>query len=217
MPMEDLQPDEHSLPIHELKTSPDSQGFTLIEVVVSLAILSLVLLGTVTGLRTLGNTQVSLERVAQRADEVRTVSAFVRDLMESAVVGSGSGGLSLGGGSSTASYFRSGTGFLEWKTNLLFGEAYGGTHVVRVSREGDQLVLRWLGPEATSPGVSKWENAPSRALVDNLEEFETFMRPDYDQDWINNWKDTSIAPALVRLQIKASGRYWPDLIMRVQK
>ena len=70
-----------------------SRGFTLIEVVVSLAILSLVLLGTVTGLRTLGNTQVSLERVTQRADEVRTVSAFLRDLMEAAVVGSGSGGL----------------------------------------------------------------------------------------------------------------------------
>jgi general secretion pathway protein J len=92
-----------------------SRGFTLIEVVVSLAILSLVLLGTVTGLRTLGNTHVSLERVTQRADEVRTVSAFLRDLMESAVVGSGSGGLTLGGGSSAASYFRSGKGFLDGK------------------------------------------------------------------------------------------------------
>ena len=78
-----------------MKRDSASRGFTLIEVVVSLAILSLVLLGTVTGLRTLGNTQVSLERVTQRADEVRTVSAFLRDLMESAVVGSGSGGLTL--------------------------------------------------------------------------------------------------------------------------
>ncbi|MEP5567933.1 MAG: prepilin-type N-terminal cleavage/methylation domain-containing protein [Halioglobus sp.] len=194
-----------------------SKGFTLIEVVVSLAILSLVLLGTVTGLRTLGNTQVSLERVTQRADEIRTVSAFVRDLMESAVVGSGSGGLTLGGGSSAASYFRSGTGFLEWKTNLLFGEAYGGTYVVRISQEGDQLVLKWLESEATSADASKWEGAPSRSLVESLNEFTIHMRPDYDKDWISDWRETSIAPALVRLQIKASDRYWPDLIMRVQK
>ena len=53
-----------------------NRGFTLIEVVVSLAILSLVLLGTVTGLRTLGNTQESLERVTDRAEEVRTVRFF---------------------------------------------------------------------------------------------------------------------------------------------
>ena len=193
------------------------RGFTLIEVVVSLAILSLVLLGTVTGMRTLGNTQVSLERVTQRADEVRTVSAFLRDLMESAVVGSGTGGLTLGGGSFEAAYFRTGKGFLEWKTNLLFGESYGGTHVVRIGSEDGQLVLRWLEPDATSPKANKWEAAPSRVLVDDLEEFSAFLRSEYNEDWVKNWEDSALAPALVRLQIKASGRYWPELIMQVQK
>ena len=194
-----------------------NRGFTLIEVVVSLAILSLVLLGTVTGLRTLGNTQESLERVTDRAEEVRTVSGFLRSLMESAVVGSGSGGLTLGGGSVEANYFRSGEGYIEWKTNLLFGESYGGTHVVRIAREGDQLLLRWLAPTATSLNTRKWEQAPSRALVNNLEEFSLAVKPEFDKDWVAKWRDSSTAPALVRMQIKAAGRFWPDLIMQVQR
>ncbi len=193
------------------------RGFTLVEVVVSLAILSLVLLGTVTGLRTLGNTQMALERVTQRADEVRTVSSFLRDLMESAVVGSGSGGLTLGGGSREATYFRTGDGFVEWKTNLLFGESYGGTHVVRIAKEGDQLMLRWLEPTETSLNSRKWEKSPSRPLVNELEEFSMALRPEYDKDWVQNWRDSANAPALVRFQIKAAGRYWPDLIMQVQR
>ena len=59
-----------------------ARGFTLVEVVVALTILSLIMLATVTGLRTLANTQGTLERVTARIDEVRTVSGFLRDLME---------------------------------------------------------------------------------------------------------------------------------------
>ena len=192
-------------------------GFTLVEVMVALTILSMVLLGTVTALRTLGNTQVSLERVSARVDEIRSVSEFLRDLMESAVVGSSSGGLGLGGGSRDATYFRLGDGFLEWKTNLLFGEAYGGTHVVRIAREEGQLMLRWLEPTATGLDDDKWRDAPSRPLVENLESFTVTLREEFNTDWTDSWQENAIAPALVRLQMKSSGRFWPDLIMQVQR
>ena len=85
-----------------MTTREGGAGFTLVEVMVALSILSLVLLGTVTGLRTLASTQSALERKTSRMDEVRSVSGLLRDLMESAVVGSDGGGLSLGGGDSEA-------------------------------------------------------------------------------------------------------------------
>ena len=200
-----------------MKASTGSRGFTLVEVMVALSILSLVLLATVTGLRTLGNTQAAIERKTSRVDEVRSVSGFLRDLMESAVVGSGSGGLTLGaGGQQEATYFNFGKGFLEWKTTVLFGEAYGGTHYVRVGQEGGQLMLRWLATGGSSPNARDWSKAASRPLVRDLELFAIGLRQEFDQGWVVRWAGGD-PPALVRLQIKAAGKYWPDLILKVQR
>ena len=192
------------------------RGFTLVEVMVALTILTLVLLGTVTGMRTLGNTQASIERVTARVDEIRTLSQFLRDLMESAVIG-GSGGLTLGGGVLEATHFRLGTGYIEWKTNLLFGEAYGGVHIVRIAQEEEALVLRWLPPDEIQVDDEKWQDAPAKALLVDLEEFSMAAKNEFWGEWQEDWQETAIAPALVRLQIKTAGRYWPDLIMAVQK
>lgn len=199
-----------------MKQQNHSRGFTLVEVMVALSILSLVLLGTVTGLRTLGNTQAALERKTARVDEVRTVSGFLRDLMESAVVGSDSGGLSLGGGSSEATYFRFGDDFVEWKSTILFGEAFGGSYVVRVAAEENALMLRWLEPDVHQRAPDDWASAPSRALVKNLEVFEISMRQEYVNDWTTEWGGGE-PPAVVRMQLKSAGRYWPDLILQVQR
>ena len=73
------------------------RGFTLIEMSVALVVLSLIMLATVTALRTLGNTQVAVDRLTLRNDEIRSVSSFLRDALESAILGGGTGRrLSLG-------------------------------------------------------------------------------------------------------------------------
>ena len=71
---------------------PKSRGFTLIEVIVALGIFSLIMLATVSGYRTLGNTASTIDRMTDRTDELRSVSAFLRDALENAVVGTESGG-----------------------------------------------------------------------------------------------------------------------------
>jgi general secretion pathway protein J len=192
-------------------------GFTLVEVMVALTILSLVMMATVTGLRTLANTQVAIERMTDRVDEVRSVSSFLRDLLESATVGSDSGQFTLGGGSSDESYFRSGTNFLELESTVLFGERYGGTYLVRVAKEGGRLMLRWQ--EALESGVQpEWEDKPSRVMVDQLEELKVSTRKDYGQEWVDSMDGVeSPRPMLVRLNVKAEGRYWPDLIVQVKQ
>lgn len=192
------------------------QGFTLVEVLVALTILSLILMATVTALRTLGNTQNAVERVTYRVDEVRTVSNFLRDLLESAVVGANDD-LTTGGGARDASYFRSEQESLEFKSTILFGESYGGSYLVRVAKEGASLVFRWQ--ESPVEGAPQdWSKAPSRVMVDQLEELKVSTRKDHTQAWSDERSDDDFSvPAQVRLHVKAAGRYWPDLIMRVQR
>lgn len=191
-----------------------SGGFTLVEVVVALSILALVMLVTITGLRTLANTQTALERTTARIDEVRSVSGFLRDTMESAVVGGGPGDLSLGGGGGeNIGFFEPLPDALTWRSTILIGENFGGSYLLRVAKEDNQLVLRWQQGNASGrPG--DWADADARTLVADLEEFEVSWRAVHDGEWRYGLMESGAA-RWVRLQVRASGRYWPELIMQV--
>lgn len=193
-----------------------NQGFTLVEVMVALTLLSLVMMATLSGLRTLGNTQSTLERTTNRVDGIRSVSSFLRDLLESAVAGENPGQFSLGGGSQESTYFAWSDNFLELESILIFGEGFGGSYFVRVGQEGSKLVLRWQERPANGK-PEDWMDMPSRVMIENLEEFSLATRTRYGEAWSdrseNEWRPM---PKMVRFQIKADGRDWPVLIVRIQ-
>ena len=129
-----------------------SRGFTLVEVIVALGIFSLIMLATVSGYRTLGNTASTIDRMTDRTDELRSVSAFLRDALENAVVGTESGGgdeMTFGGTVSDAgpvTFFKVTEGGLEWRAKILFGEAYGGSYFLRLARQQDELCFNGRNP-----------------------------------------------------------------------
>jgi general secretion pathway protein J len=196
-------------------------GFTLVEVIVALAIMSLVMLATVTGFRTLGNTATTITKMTARTDELRSVSAFLRDALENSVAGAHGGqsqGLSFGGNdgvSRPVAYFRVEEGRLAWRAKILFGEAYGGSYFLRLVKLDDKLMLQWQEPEGqTEPG--DWQQAPGREVLDNLELFEVWTREGAEAEWTQENIERE-APSHVKLVIKANGRFWPELVMQVQQ
>jgi general secretion pathway protein J len=192
------------------------RGFTLVEVVVALAVLSLIMLATVTGLRTLGNTQVTVDRQVDRISEVRAVSSFLRDSFSAAVTGSGGGGLTLGGGMAERTVFEiTEQGGLIWKAVVLFGESYGGNYLVKLGKEKSELVLHWREPDRGSP-LEGWNKAPQRTLVSDVDSFEVAYRRTPDGPWFSDWDDAG-PPGWVRLRLQVGGRYWPDLVMVVAR
>ena len=63
-----------------------ARGFTLVEVMVALVVLSLLMLGTLSALRTFGDTQTRIKATAQQTDQVRQVSQFLRNTLRQAVL-----------------------------------------------------------------------------------------------------------------------------------
>ena len=197
------------------------RGFTLVEVMVALAVFSLVMLATVSGYRTLGNTASTIDRMTDRTDEIRSVSAFLRDALENSVVGAASGGAETLGFGGTAvdagpsAYFRVTENTLAWRAKVLFGEAYGGSYFLRLARKQNKLVLQWQDPQGSvEPG--SWDDAPERVVLKGLDELEIWTRMNPGDPWTqdNVERDT---PAHVKVVVKAQGRFWPDLIMVVQR
>lgn len=190
----------------------DAQGFTLVEVVVALSVFSLILLATVTALRTFGSTQVSLDRLTGRVDELRTVSSTLRDLVESSARGDNLDGLTLGGAGQTGAFIRGDDKHLTWKATVLFGERFGGLYLVRVAREGEQLVLRWQ-ESGVNDRQARWDNTPARAVVSGVQEFEVAYLPSHDGEWRPRWTEDGPPPVALRLRLRTRDRWWPELVM----
>lgn len=197
-------------------------GFTLVEVIVSIAILSLILLATVSGLRTLGNTAGTIQTMTNRIDEIRSVSAFLRDAFENSVVNgrtASPGGISFGGQSRNAeptTFFRIAENSVEWRSKVLFGEAYGGNYFLRLTRQDQRLLLQWQEPgDSYEPG--DWLLAPSREVLANIDLFEVWHRLESYDNWTQGeFVSDDSQPSHVKLIIRADQRFWPELIMAVR-
>ncbi|MFK8050474.1 MAG: type II secretion system protein J [Halioglobus sp.] len=192
-----------------------SAGFTLVEVVISLAILSLIMVATISALRTFGQTQSTLSSMTNRVDEVRSVSSFLRDTFESAVIGRASTGLSMGGGTNEGSYFLGNSVAMSWKAFVQFGEGWGGALLLRLEQDEKALKLRWQEIPGTRGDVD-WSQTAERVLIDEIQELNISYRAEFDTDWQNEWFGDEL-PALVRMTVKARGRFWPELILKVQR
>ena len=189
----------------------NQRGFTLIELMVSITILSLVMLLTVSGLRTLASTQTRVEAKAERNDELRLVSTFLRDLLGSSVSPGPIVSLSLGGGGSPETYFEAMPNAFAWKAAMTMGENAGGRFMLRVAREDSDLVLRWL-PDRGDRLVMQWNKASAKTLINDINTFETAYRSERDAPWARQWP-AQLTPRWVRIRVQKDERYWPDIVI----
>jgi general secretion pathway protein J len=211
-------------------------GFTLVEMLVALVLISLIVSMLFGGLRLASRTWDGVEAKAQRTEAQRLARSFLRrSLLQSRKVLWQSERRQF-------ILFYGDAGQLEFVTPLAGHVGLGGLYLLRVALldrdQGNDLVLqRWL----VNPGVLDGEDAdipvwqplepPGRIdvpfdgpmgaygtslLLKGVEAMELSYFGQYqgepEAQWREDWKEQTLLPQLVRIRLTGDEQ-WPDLVV----
>ncbi len=187
------------------------RGFTLVEMMVSLALLSMLVVATLAAIRTLGNTQARLDDVSDQVDEKRLVMAYFKRTLGQFVPVRRAVPDEL-----TGIFFYGTATDLVWVSPTQAG--WGGLHVHRLSwSEGGELRIQLDGYR--SPREEPvWDELEYHLLADNIEALEiTYRAPPESQwveaEWVTEWPMAAEAPTHIRVDLRSNDRPWPPLIL----
>lgn len=193
-----------------------AHGFTLVEVVITLAITALIMLGLVSALATFGQSGSRAEARLARIDDVRLVSAFLRSVLAR----SSSAYTEHGDAAGATALFDGDARQLRWLGVMPARHGAGGLHLFRLfldrGLEGvGALTLQYL-PYTGGGLPAAWESAPSKVLVGGVTGLGLSYRGEADAAWQTQWRGRKTSPELVQVAIAAGNRDWPELVVRVR-
>lgn len=187
-----------------------SRGFTLVEMMVALVVLSLIVAATLASLRTFANTQTTLDTVTERFSQMRQVSGFLRRTISQAMPVARRDKQSLAGGS----FFMGSSTELVWISPVMVGLTRGGSYIQRLFVQEGELKyqqLPFVGPDSEP----HWQDVPAYLLIDKLEYFALAFQEKAGEPWLEEWSMVSVNPTAVKVMIAADGRFWPELVIPV--
>jgi len=189
-----------------------ARGFTVVEVVVALTLLSLLVLAVVTALRTFAQTQVRTDRVVAENDALRIVSSFLRNHITQAqpvqLAAIPEAGRSYG------IYFIGRDRELVWVAPFVGGLTAGGLHVMRLTLGGGDLRLQ-LAPYRGLDSWPEWGQVANFALLQDVTALEFAYRGVGSNEWLPEWDYGLMTPRSVRVRLAQADRFWPDLVIRL--
>lgn len=192
--------------------SGKSCGFTLVEVIISLTLVSLIMLGLIGALSTFADAGARLDRRSVLLDEFRVVPRFLEG-----VIGSASS-RARPPGVGSAQWFIGASERLSWLGTMPARHGAGGLTHFMLSTEprGRQLalVLR-MAPfvdDATDP---EWEDAQPEVVVDGLSAVAFAYRALDEEEWVGDWQERPGLPGWVAVSMSSSGEYWPFMVFRL--
>lgn len=192
-------------------------GFTLLEMLLSVALLSLIITLAYSSLRVAARASASGERLIERTEELRTTQGFMRrQLMQTMATPFQRPGQTDNVEEKRFEGSGDGVRFVAPMPGYL---SHGGAHVQELSlvrgRDGLQLEFRF----AQLNGFDAKEGIPSDVqpvvLMDKLADarFEFRRLEDGElTDWSSDWEEPGRMPAFVRLQVEfpqGDPRKWP--------
>jgi general secretion pathway protein J len=189
-----------------LTKSKSAQGFTLLEVLVVMSLMSILMLGMVSALRGVGQGGDRVDVRLQALDEKRIAVNFVRATLgriSARPVVNPKGAGPLFEGSSTA---------VAWVGVMPARYSLGGRFFFRLGAEtvhGESaLVLRYL-PWADQPEFPDWSSASTQVIFHDVTDvafrYEDPRQPDANARWGTAWPFVDDLPSRVSIAVNGQG------------
>lgn len=188
-----------------------SGGFTLVEMLVAMTLMSLLMLGMASAVRTMAQTEERIDLRVERADEMRVALGFIRSVLGRLSMRRVNSITNVG---DTPFLFRGEANSVTWLGVMPARFGAGGRHAFRLALESVQgdsaLVIRFI-PWTGGGTPDDWGGADSRVLVRGV----TSLALTYEDarqaapQWVDQWSRTDSLPAHIRIELNTHGGVWP--------
>lgn len=193
-------------------------GFTLLEIIVVMALLSLVMLGLGASLRSFASTEARVDARLERAHGLRSVVRFVQSVTERVASDKRTRDVPAG---TSPFWFVGEPQAMTWIGIMPARFGAGGRYFFRLAAEqlddGQALVLRFA-PWVPEAGFPDWGQAESRVLVPELRAVRfSYLDPrSPDLVWLEGWTPIEYLPAKLSLSIEDARSEWPDVVVSLR-
>lgn len=201
-----------------------SGGFTLVEVLIALTLLSLLMLALTGAMRAMGQTEERVEQRIATADDYRATVHLLQDVLGRVSARRFASGRA--GAPPEAPFFEAAPDSLAWIGIMPARYGVGGRHYMRLAVEAgpdgaSQLVLRYA-PWTGAPAFSAWEQADGQVLAAPVQAMTLRYQEPASGGWSPVWPPlgvphTTLPPALlpgaVALQLEGAQPGWPPLVV----
>lgn len=196
-------------------------GFTLVEVVVALTLLSLLVLGLVGVLRSFGQTSARLEAQTLANDDVRLVGGLLQRALSRSSPRLRMDSLET----NSRSWFEGDASSVAWLGHLPARHGAGGlTHLRLVvlspgaGGEGARLTLHMARFEGDRVAPD-WQEGTSRVLLERVDSMQIRYQGNDDSGqsvWFEDWLQQPVVPSMIQIMLVVAGRPWPPIVVQVQ-
>lgn len=191
-----------------------ARGFSLLEVLLALVLLSAGLALAFATLRSATAVGVRGEAMAERSETLRSTETFLRQRLASALPLSYSHDAETG----QALRFSGDARHLSFVANLPDYLGHGGPYLHRIDFSDDQRLLVSFTLVQSGQVFAERAPRPPEPLAEGLRSLRfRFRGPDAEGrlgPWLDEWRATDRLPLLVSMQAQdAQGRDWPELVV----
>lgn len=202
-----------------MRKAPYARGFTLVEVLVATTLLTLVIAGLLTAMRSFAQTEERIDRRIRSDEDLRAAGPFLRS-----VISTVSPRLrAVPAGSAKQIDFSGGTGSLRWIGVMPARHGAGGLyrfHLHARPANADETAALLLEFSPYAPGIDAAldpAGAHSRVMATGVGEVAFRYRDDprFGGEWLAEWPHADRLPTQIGLHVRGGSRAWPEIVVAV--